>query len=48
MCIRDRDIDFAMLRERYYETMGWNPETGKPLDSTLEELGIKELVGGLP
>jgi len=43
-----RDIDFAMLRERYYETMGWNPETGKPLDSTLEELGIKELVGGLP
>lgn len=43
-----RDIDFAKLRRHYYKAMGWNPETGKPLDSTLEELGIKELVGQLP
>jgi len=29
----------AMLRN-YYELMGWDPETGIPLPSTLESLGI--------
>lgn len=24
----------------YYETMGWDPETGQPLDETLAELGL--------
>ena len=29
----------AMLRN-YYELLGWDPETGIPLPSTLESLGI--------
>lgn len=36
----------AMLRN-YYERMGWSPETGVPLASTLEELGIGYLVRDL-
>lgn len=32
------------MRRRYYELMGWNPETGYPLPSTIETLGLDELV----
>ena len=31
---------------RYYELMGWDPETGYPLPATLKELGLASLVGG--
>ena len=43
-----RKVDFDTAQKNYYKAMGWDTETGKPLDSTLEELGIKELVGQLP
>jgi len=43
-----RKVDFATAQKNYYKAMGWDPETGKPLESTLQELGIKELVGQLP
>jgi aldehyde:ferredoxin oxidoreductase len=33
----------AALRN-YYERMGWDPETGKPLPETLEKLGLAHLV----
>jgi len=33
-----------MLRN-YYEHMGWDPETGKPLPETLRKLGLGDLVG---
>ena len=36
--------NWEKIKTRYYERMGWNTETGYPLDSTLEDLGIKELV----
>ena len=36
----------AMLRE-YYELMGWNPDTGKPLKETIESLGLKDVAKDL-
>jgi aldehyde:ferredoxin oxidoreductase len=35
------------IRRNYYEQMGWNPETGKPLPETLERLGLSHLVKDL-
>jgi aldehyde:ferredoxin oxidoreductase len=29
----------------YYESMGWDAKTGKPLPQTLKELGLEELIG---
>ena len=41
-------LDFRAMKEKGYAALGWDTETGKPLESTLEELGLKELVGQLP
>ncbi len=35
------------LRSNYYENMGWDPETGKPLPETLERLGLAHLIPDL-
>ncbi|MBN2321776.1 MAG: aldehyde ferredoxin oxidoreductase family protein [Acidobacteria bacterium] len=35
------------LRRNYYEQMGWDPETGKPLPETLKKLGLDDLIPGL-
>jgi aldehyde:ferredoxin oxidoreductase len=35
------------LRSNYYQNMGWDPETGKPLAETLEKLGLKHLIPDL-
>jgi aldehyde:ferredoxin oxidoreductase len=35
------------IRRNYYQQMGWNPETGKPLPATLEKLGLVHLVKDL-
>ena len=35
------------LRRSYYEGMGWDPETGKPLPATLRKLGLDDLVADL-
>jgi aldehyde:ferredoxin oxidoreductase len=32
------------LRRNYYEQMGWDPETGKPLPETLKNLGLDDLI----
>ncbi|MBA7659039.1 hypothetical protein ES703_67002 [subsurface metagenome] len=45
---KGRKIDFKAMKEKGYEALGWNAKTGKPLESSLEELGLKELVGQLP
>jgi aldehyde:ferredoxin oxidoreductase len=37
-------LDFKAMKEKGYQALGWDPKTGKPLDSSLEELGLKELV----
>jgi aldehyde:ferredoxin oxidoreductase len=34
-------------RRNYYEQMGWDTETGKPLPKTLKKLGLEELVKDL-
>jgi aldehyde:ferredoxin oxidoreductase len=34
------------LRRSYYEQMGWDPETGKPLPETLKKLGLDWLIPG--
>ena len=34
------------LRRSYYEGMGWDPETGRPLAETLRRLGLEDLIDG--
>jgi len=41
---KGKKIDLAAMKEKGYEALGWDPKTGKPLDSTIENLGLKELV----
>jgi aldehyde:ferredoxin oxidoreductase len=41
---KDVPVDFDLLRRQYYKAIGWNPETGYPLKSRLEELGLQELI----
>jgi len=43
-----RVVDFDGLRIQYYRAIGWDVDTGKPLESTLQELGLTEIVGVLP
>jgi aldehyde:ferredoxin oxidoreductase len=38
----DRERYASMLKE-YYQTRGWDPETGMPDASTLEDKGLGEL-----
>jgi len=38
-------LDFRAIKEKGYAALGWDAKSGKPLESTLEELGLKELVG---
>lgn len=40
-----RGIDADAMKKMGYASLGWDSNTGKPLDSTLVELGLKELVG---
>jgi aldehyde:ferredoxin oxidoreductase len=42
-----RKVDFDAMKAKGYEALGWDAKTGKPLESTLRELGLKELVGQL-
>jgi len=35
------------MLENYYDRMGWDPETGKPLPETLKKLGLEELIKDL-
>jgi aldehyde:ferredoxin oxidoreductase len=35
------------LRANYYQNMGWDPNTGKPLPETLERLGLAGLIPAL-
>ncbi|HEY96380.1 MAG TPA: hypothetical protein G4O15_15755 [Dehalococcoidia bacterium] len=41
----DRDKYLQMLKE-YYRLRGWDESTGIPLDSTLERLGIEDMIPG--
>ena len=43
-----KGIDAKAMKEKGYASLGWDSKTGRPLASTLEELGLKELVGELP
>lgn len=33
--------------KNYYESMGWDPETGKPLPEILEKLGLRDIIRDL-
>ncbi len=35
------DIPFEALRKDYYEALGWDPESGRPLPQTLRDLGLQ-------
>ena len=43
-----KEIDFKTMKEKGYTALGWDTKTGRPLESTLTELNLKELVGQLP
>jgi aldehyde:ferredoxin oxidoreductase len=38
------DEDFAWFKRRFYERMGWDPETGEPTAERLRELGLDAIV----
>ncbi|MBU3917406.1 aldehyde ferredoxin oxidoreductase family protein [bacterium] len=38
-------IDLERNKKEYYEAMGWNPITGIPLDETLRNLGLQDVIG---
>lgn len=38
-------IDFDLLRENFYQEMGWDKETGHPTQASLDDLGLKKVVG---
>ena len=40
------DIPFAALRDKYFEAMGWDPDTGAPAPGTLAELEIDRALFG--
>lgn len=39
-----REEDVRQYVDRYYVSMGWDQETGKPMPETLKELGLEETV----
>ena len=45
--VAGRKVDFDAMKANGYAALGWDAKTGKPLESTLQELGLKELVGQL-
>ncbi len=45
---KGKKVDLKTMKEKGYQALGWDPKSGKPLASTLEKLGLKELVGKLP
>jgi aldehyde:ferredoxin oxidoreductase len=38
------DEDFAWFKRRYYERMGWDPETGEPSKACLQKLDLDRLL----
>jgi aldehyde:ferredoxin oxidoreductase len=42
---RGRSFDLGKMMEDYWREIGWDPESGVPTVETIEELGLKELVG---
>jgi aldehyde:ferredoxin oxidoreductase len=38
---------WPQMKENYYQIMGWDKTTGKPLPETLERLGLQELIAEL-
>ncbi len=38
---------FQWMKSFYFELMGWDPETGKPLPLTLKSLGLENLISDL-
>jgi len=40
--------NWEALRSNYYQHMGWDPNTGKPLRETLEQLGLAHIYLDLP
>ncbi len=42
-----RGIDADAMKAKGYEALGWDSKTGKPMESTLNNLGLTELVGKL-
>ena len=37
-------IDVDTMQQEYFQSMGWDPDSGKPKPETLEELGLSSLI----
>ena len=37
-------LDYTEMKKEGWKALGWDPDTGMPLDETIEKLGLKELV----
>jgi aldehyde:ferredoxin oxidoreductase len=41
------DQDFAWFRRRFYERMGWDPDSGVPGEERLHSLELDQLLAGI-
>jgi aldehyde:ferredoxin oxidoreductase len=41
-------VDFEAIKTKGYQALGWDSKTGRPLQGTLDDLGLSKLVGNLP
>jgi len=39
--------NWDFMRSVYYQMMGWDPETGRPIPETLRKIGLEPLVADL-
>jgi aldehyde:ferredoxin oxidoreductase len=39
--------NFFRMRRRYFELMGWNPDTGVPTEETFRQFGLDDYLGDL-
>jgi len=42
--LEGKTVDFTSLRSAYFQALGWDSKTGKPLEETVTQLGLKDLV----
>jgi aldehyde:ferredoxin oxidoreductase len=42
---RERSFDLGKMMRDYWREIGWDPESGVPTPETIEELGLKDIIG---
>ena len=44
--VRDRTLDMGAMARNYFEFLGIDPQSGIPLEATIEELALKKILSG--